>query len=656
MGGKCWFTAAELAELRLPGLPTTKRKINEDWAPLWSVTVDAYGALLSRPRQARGGGLEFHINVLPAAARSALVKRGLAGVADVSDDPPASEPTTASELLWRNFERQSAEVKAAAQLRLDALHQVERFEATGLTRTVAIASTADLIGKSTATIWQWIRLVAGADRSDWLPLLAPCWTGGGKTAEVHPDVWRFFESDYLRAEPVTIAAAYRATKKFAEKNGLPMPQERTLRRKAERDIDPRLLLAKRKGPDAVKALVPPVPRSVAAMHALQAVNIDGHRWDIRCRWPNGRIGRPMMVAVQDVYSRKILAWRIDEEETALSTRLVYADLVATYGIPSFAFHDNSRAFSSKLITGGRKTNRHRYKDLDKDPAGILTALGVKVIFTTPYHGQAKPIERAFRDLEGSIGVDPELAGFHTGNSPANKPHNFDETKAIAIERFREIVAAGIAEHNARQGRNTEAARGRSFDDAFNESYAASTIKKATEMQARMALLAIENRPTDRNNGSIRLHGHVYWCEELNLHLGERLTVRFDPDNLRLPIHVYDAEDRFLCSAPVIEAAPFLDVATLKRQQKLRKDVRKTARELEEKADLQHAEELAAALAASSAPVPAPVPQPGAVRMVVHGNTALKPVPNRPLRPRSEAAQAASLDRMAAGMARLRAVK
>ncbi len=63
-GGDVWFTAAELAEEALPGLPKTKRKINEDWAPRWALQVDANGHPLARKRKAVGGGLEFHVSVL----------------------------------------------------------------------------------------------------------------------------------------------------------------------------------------------------------------------------------------------------------------------------------------------------------------------------------------------------------------------------------------------------------------------------------------------------------------------------------------------------------------------------------------------------------------------------------------------------------------
>ncbi len=73
-----WFTAAELAELALPGLPADKRSINRRaQEERWSVRHDTNGELLVRPRAGRGGGMEFHVALLPPEARLELSRRGL---------------------------------------------------------------------------------------------------------------------------------------------------------------------------------------------------------------------------------------------------------------------------------------------------------------------------------------------------------------------------------------------------------------------------------------------------------------------------------------------------------------------------------------------------------------------------------------------------
>jgi hypothetical protein len=90
------------------------------------------------------------------------------------------------------------------------------------------------------------------------------------------------------------------------------------------------------------------------MNALDLVNIDGHMFDVFVIPPDGGDPiRPVLVAIQDVYSRKFLAWKLDLSENFLATRLAFADLFKNYGIPKACLLDNSRTFAGKKLTGGR---------------------------------------------------------------------------------------------------------------------------------------------------------------------------------------------------------------------------------------------------------------------------------------------------------------
>lgn len=66
---KLWLTSSELADLALPDMPATARGVSmlaerEDWARF---------AAYCRPREGRGGGTEYHVNLLPVAARVAYL-------------------------------------------------------------------------------------------------------------------------------------------------------------------------------------------------------------------------------------------------------------------------------------------------------------------------------------------------------------------------------------------------------------------------------------------------------------------------------------------------------------------------------------------------------------------------------------------------------
>ena len=84
----------------------------------------------------------------------------------------------------------------------------------------------------------------------------------------------------------------------------------------------------RGGGEALSKTIPSQKRSVANLHALQIVCGDGHRFDVFTKWHGiKKPVRPMLLALQDVYSRKILAWRIGLNENTALVRLAFADLL-----------------------------------------------------------------------------------------------------------------------------------------------------------------------------------------------------------------------------------------------------------------------------------------------------------------------------------------
>lgn len=612
-GSQDWFSAAELAALALPGLPAEKRQIaRRAQEERWSTRTGADGALLVRTREGRGGGIEFHASLLPGAAQLALAQRGITGVRPV---PEAIEDRGAA--AWRWLEAQTAKIKAEAARRAAIVAELETLEAAGTTRTAAIVAIAHRHQLGRSTLWTWLRAVEGLNASDRLPALAPRHKGGGATADIHELLWAAFKSDILRPSKPTLTSCYARTRAIAEERGLPCPSERSFRRKAEREIDPAIMLLMREGSEALRRAVPAERRTVEHLHALEHVNIDGHRFDVFVKTPDGRVIRPMMVAIQDIYSRKIVAWRIGESESAVLTRLAFADLFEQFGIPRACTLDNGRAFASKWITGGALT-RFRFKVREEDPTGLLTGLGIKIHFALPYRGQSKPIERAFRDMCDTIAKHPEFEGAYTGNSPTAKPANYG-SRAVDWDVFVARVDKGIAAHNARGNRRGGVCRGRSFDEVFAESYATAPIGKATPEQLRMALLAAEQVRVDKKTGLIALYGSRYWSPECGSLMGQRVTVRFDPDNLRGQVHLYGQDGRFLCSAEAIGDTRFDDVEGAKATQKRVKDYRRRVRDGRDAEQLLTMEELAAMQADHVSP--AALPEPKVVRPIRHRGSA-----------------------------------
>lgn len=639
--GKTWFSADELADLGLPGLPRSKRHINERARDeKWALRTDADGNPLARRRAGRGGGTEYHLAVLPIAARLALVEGGETPSAAQGVQCPIAANDQPASTAWQWFDRQTDKVKADAAWRLSILTAAHDLKDAGLSMTAAIAELSGKHDLSPGTIWGWMRLTAGLAASDWLPALAPQRKGGGAEAAIDPDIWDQFKGDYLRPEKPTYSSCYRRAQRVAEARGITIPIMKTFQRKLEREVDARVIILRRDGSEALRRSMPAQRRSVEQLHVMELVNIDGHKFDVFVR-DGDRVFRPIMVAIQDIKSRKVLAWRFGESESAIVTRLAFADLFRTYGIPKGCLLDNGRAFASKWITGGALT-RFRFKIREEDPTGLLPALGVNPHWATPYRGQSKPIERAFRDFCQDIAKHPAFAGAYTGNRPDAKPENYG-SKAVPLADFVRIVGEEIAYHNARGARRTEMtmAAGTSFDTVFADGYATAPIGKATDQQLRIALLMGENRRVDRRTGVIEMLGNRYWTDDLRDHYGQIVTVRFDPDNLMLPLHVYDLSGRYLCSAPVMEATGFLDSAAAKDRARLVSNRNKAVRALVEAERLLSPDEIAARLPRPVDPAPIEANVVRTVTHRTHGSAALMPV----VEPHPQPERPSVIDRM-----------
>ena len=145
---KLWLTSSELADLALPGMPTSKRNVNllaerEDWARF---------SALCRPRSGRGGGVEYHISLLPIAARVAYL--GADAPAPVAGEAiqAAPEPTSGT--------------TSAATLQLDArlavLGALKAFiRSSGMKQTVAVSYFVDLYNLGRIDIPAWAATVVG---------------------------------------------------------------------------------------------------------------------------------------------------------------------------------------------------------------------------------------------------------------------------------------------------------------------------------------------------------------------------------------------------------------------------------------------------------------------------------------------------------------
>lgn len=561
-----WWTADELASSRLPDLPGTPQGVTlmakENG---WRVTPNCV-----RRRSGRGGGFEYHWSVLPFRAKKALLL--------TSAPAPRSKPDRGA--AWATYEALPARVKARAEERLRIIHIVEQVQAAGATKVVAVDTACQGTTYKPRTVFEWFHLIEGVAVEDRLPYLAPKHRMAARAKPSTADVRPFLDhlkSLYLRVEQPTFRECCRIAMKLAKAKGWKTLAERTAKRRIEEEVPRVTRVFMREGEAGLTKCFPAQIRDRSGMHALEAVNADCHKIDVFVEWDDGTVDRPQIIAFQDLYSNKILSWRIDHNPNKVMVMSAFGEMIEAFGIPRRCLFDNGREFANKWLTGGAKT-RFRFTVREDDPLGVLPLLGIQLHWAQPAHGQAKPIERGFKDFANDIALDPRFAGAFVGKNPMAKPENY-RSRAVNMEVFKRVVAEKIAEHNAREGRTAPTAKGRSFDQVFAESYASAPILRATEAQRRLWMFGQHVGRLNRNNGSLKVYGNVYFSEWMSEMPSKEVVARFDPEDLHKGLHIYGKDGEHLGFAECQQAVGFFDVAGAKALARKKSEIKKAEKAL-----------------------------------------------------------------------------
>lgn len=566
---KLWWTASEIAAAQLDDLPVTRQGVEAVAKQMeWRATP------LARQRSGKGGGWEYSWELFPIFAKRQLLR-------DVQAAPVPAPAAAARSSVWEWFDRQSDAIKADARKRLEIVQRVEAYTvASGCKKSTAVSIVARDHGVSDKTLWNYMSMVSGVPRHDWLAYLAKRYGAAPKRrsrVKIDPEFMARFKADYLRLSAPGIAACYRRTKEWFEANGMSdaVPPEWLLRRRYAGSVSTFVETLMREGEDALKARYPAQTRDRSSLGALEWVNTDFHKWDVFVEWPleHGErqpyIGRPQMVAFQDLASNMILSWRIDRSPNSATVAAAAGDMIRDYGIPEHVLFDNGRENAAKLISGGAKT-RYRFRVKKDDIPGLFTLIGSQIHWALPYSGQSKQVERAFRDYAHDVAKHPSFDGAYTGHTTSDKPADYGQ-RAVPLATFLEVVTMSIHAWNAREDRRSEVAYGRSYQAVFEEKYAATPIRKATAEQQRLWLMGAERIQTNRKTGVVRFRRNEYFAPWMADIAGERVVLRFDPTDFWAGVHVYEEDGAYLGHAPCKAKVGYADIAEARAHAKARRD-------------------------------------------------------------------------------------
>lgn len=505
----------------------------------------------------RGSAQAIHILPadLPPETRLALIQREM-GV--LQEDAPSPE-------LWERLAQATSKIQERTRQRFEAVLMVEQLTFEGHSIRQAIMTTALEAGVAEQTVSRAWDAIQDVPRADWLPTLIPAYKAGGRSSDRSEEATSYFLGLLKDASArYPLKAAWRRTEKLAVKKGWAWPGYDTVRRWYQKDLSAGQKALLRSGRKALDQSFPSQKRTVCKETALSIVNIDGRMADVFVRWEDGSVSRPVVIALQDIYSRKVLGYEIAKSENADATKALLLRVFDEFGLFDAILMDNGRAFASLKLTGGAETHRFRWARVETDIKGIYPKLGISIHFATPAHGQAKPVERGFRDMAESIDTAPELAKAYCGHRPDAKPEQFNGS-AVSIADFCAVYERDIAEHNARSGRRTEMAGGKkSFDMVFAESVAKRILRPLAPAQRRFFYLEQAICTVNTKTGVLASKGFRYWSNETQKALqpwrGKKVRMLFDPKARNLPVYVETLEGQLLAEVPCLKQGEFINTA------------------------------------------------------------------------------------------------
>lgn len=394
-----WVSAQQIADAAaaglMPGLPTTKRRVNaladrEGWAE----------AGLSRVRQGRegGGGLEYHVDVLPVPARAAWLASHLS-IAD-RDLRPVVRDTTIDDV---------------ADAHTILLHLAQKFQfENALPQTAADTMFAELFTAGSIALPEWITAavptVSARSLARWRKAAAEG-AGTGKRGRpqgsgildtAHNGQVRALVLAAIAKQPFLNAKHLRILVKdrFGTVLEATCPQSGAVRTAAlptirmfqtvvsRWKVEFRNELMRLTDPDRYRSTVKFVMTGSQVADRLNEIwQIDASPADVMLHG-----GRHAIYMAVDVYSRRSIVL-VSKTPRASAVNLLIRKCIKAWGVPETIHTDNGSDFVAK------QTNR------------LFQALGIRVELSKPYEPTDKGIvERTIGTFQRDLAVCPGFIG------------------------------------------------------------------------------------------------------------------------------------------------------------------------------------------------------------------------------------------------------
>lgn len=566
-----YFTAREIAQLAVPGLPGTEQKLklrakNQDWP--------------SRPRKGLGGGVEYELRLegesFLSAEQQAHVREVLAEREERAGLTPEQEETLRygraieaakrAELEQASITQEVGLIEAKglapkARRRMDA--KVEILALWGIywkthvppiPRMVSEFRFVDAYNDGTTEVPEWVRemhpTLSASTLSRWrkvqekegIAALAGKWgtRKGTGMIESQPEIKEFIEGMIVNAPHVSVPQVLAGLHaRFGKREGIKLP---SLRR-----LGSYMTEFKQEKANALSNLTNPDHWRNNFMtgfgSASEAITRLNQRWELDSSpadliLADGR--RHAILAAIDVYSRRLKLY-VSVTSTSTAIAQVLRRAIRDWGVPEEVKTDNGSDYISKHITG------------------VFAGLNIthkRCPVRQPWH---KPhVEAVFRTFQHSI---LELLPGFVG-------HDVSERKVIEA---RKAIQRDMMKHDSTITMDFMSAEElQVFCDQWCENFYHQQIhsklgKKPWEVAKDWPLpvrtisneraldILVEKVPGGDGGRTVgkkglKVEGHEFIAPELEAYVGQRMVLRYDPQDFGKVLVFTERDQRFVCVA------------------------------------------------------------------------------------------------------------
>lgn len=532
---KEWFTAKELAEFKLPTLPSTERNIQlKSKRDCWK----------SRARSGRGGGKEYHISSLPEVARIQLA---------VMTAPAAKKEAAKTEINPQGL-AEYAHIEGRAKSRIDAkleiLEAFKEFQKTlGFANTRARYIFAEKYNAGEVNLPDWVSRtiinVSACTLRNWTEVLANkgisglagkygCRKGTG-IIDTNEAVKNYILGAIYETPHVSCKNIMRGLRARFKETGDILPSYRTLQDwvKTWKEDNEQLLTAV-KNPDAwrskYKSAAGSASESITRLN--QEWQFDGTPSDLLLS--DGK--RCNIVGIIDVYSRR-LSLHVCDKASAFAVGCATRKALLKWGIPETVRTDNGSDYVADYIKR------------------IFAALGIERIQCRPFNPQEKPhIERVFRTFSHSL--LEQLEGYVGHNIVERK--DIEARNAFSKRLFKKeekielrLTAQELQEFCDDWCQNIYEREEHSSLGITPDEKAASYTGEIRRIADERCLDVLLAKPAGKDGirvvskKGIAYEGSYYNAPELGGHEGEQVRLLIDEQDYG-ELYAFDLDGKFIC--------------------------------------------------------------------------------------------------------------